>query len=160
MSWTYIHSLVFFVFFLSWHFVIIVFVSLHWMTLPHSSSDGEVVQCAVFLSLLQALKAARWCPLSTHWRRCTTCSHWSRWKSFSAGCVRAAVRPTPKPWTVGQDVSTVKQQTVLFTDLLQFMFRFGFFSKNTCGQEKLKPWPWDLLMTILAPVPPFYHSLE
>lgn len=64
-----------------------------------------VLRPAVFLSLLsvlQGLKAAPWCPLSTRWRRCTTRSHWSRWTSSSTTCVRAAVRPTPKLWKVGR----------------------------------------------------------
>lgn len=57
------------------------------------------VLSGVFL-LLQALKAAPWCPLSTLWRHCTTRCPWSRWTTSSTGCVRAAAKLTPKPWRV------------------------------------------------------------
>ncbi|XP_061533837.1 inositol hexakisphosphate and diphosphoinositol-pentakisphosphate kinase 2 isoform X5 [Phycodurus eques] len=46
---------------------------------------------------MEVSKAARWSPLSTRWRRCTTCSPSSRWTSSSTQCVRAAARPTPRP---------------------------------------------------------------
>eukprot|EP00063_Salmo_salar_P005390 XP_013980225.1 PREDICTED: inositol hexakisphosphate and diphosphoinositol-pentakisphosphate kinase 1 isoform X18 [Salmo salar] len=44
-----------------------------------------------------ALKAAPWCPLSTHWRRCTTRCPSSRWTSSSMLCVRTAAMPTLRP---------------------------------------------------------------
>lgn len=53
----------------------------------------------VFL-LLQALKAAPWCPLSILWRHCTTHFPSSRWTISSTGCVRAAAKLTSKPWRV------------------------------------------------------------
>lgn len=84
-----------------------------------SSWRGKTVSLPL-LSVLQGSKATPWCPLSTRWRRCTTRSRWSRWTSSSTRCVRAAARPTPKPWKVlshfhakaGIDFWIVIQKTV------------------------------------------------